>query len=480
MTLLILLGSSLVAAAISFLIRKKTLWLEIIAVLAGTLELIAGIIIVMKVSNGGNYLFGSIFAIDPLGAVVMLTVTIVGFAASIYSVGYLREEVSKQIIDFKKVKQYFVLFHLFLASMFLANATVNPIIMWIAIEATTLSTAFLISFYNKGTVMEAAWKYLIINSIGLLLGFFGTLLFLTTKTPSSVLMDWQSLLLNAQNLNPLITKIAFIFILIGYGTKIGFAPMHTWKPDVYSKTPTPIVALFSGSLLNVVFLAVLRFKSISDAAIGPEFSRTLLLFFGLLSIIISAFIIFIQKSYKRLLAYSSIEHAGIIALGFGFGGIASFGAILHMIYHSLAKSTLFFSSGNILLKYGSTKIVNIKGVLSSLPVTGIIFLLGFLAATGIPPFGIFITEVTIFSAGIISHPYISFIAILLLALIFIGFLRHVVAMTFGESPDHLKKGEYNYMTIIPSIILMTLLIITSIYLPTSIKSLIDAAAAFTH
>lgn len=480
MDLIIILVSLLAVVIVTFFTTKRVI-IEFISIFASLAAFVVSLIIAGRVVATGTYTPYQFLSVDALGVIFMVIIGLVGFAATMYSVQYLREESAKQLIGFHRVKQYFILLNLFLAAMFLAVMSNNPIITWISIEATTLSTAFLISFYNKPAAMEAGWKYLIINSIGLLLSFFGTLLYFSSfhGTGGNFLTTWNNLLLNAVNLNPVIAKMAFIFVLIGYGTKIGLAPMHTWLPDAHSKAPVPISALLSGVLLNVAFLAMLRFKVITDSSTGHDFTGNLLMAFGLLSIIIPALIIFTQKNYKRLLAYSSIENMGVTALGFGFGGIASFGAILHMIYQAFAKSILFFSAGNVLLKYGSTKIANIKGVLSSIPITGVIFLLGFLAATGIPPFGIFFTEVTIFSVGIINHPIISFIAILFLALIFIGFLRLVVQMLFGNPSPDIKKGESFYLAV-PSLILMIIIIVTSVYLPASIKSLIDAAVAFTH
>jgi hydrogenase-4 component F len=362
--------------------------------------------------------------------------------------------------------------------MFFAIITPNPIMMWIAIEATTLSTAFLISFYNKPSAMEAAWKYLIINSVGLLLGFFGTLLFLypALQGGQEGLITWQSIRANISGFDPFVVKIAFIFILIGYGTKMGLVPMHTWLPDAHSKAPVPISGLLSGVLLNIAFFAILRFKTVVDLAVGRQFSQELLIFFGIISILVSAFIIFIQKNYKRLLAYSSIEHMGVMALGFGFGGIGASAALLHMIYHSLAKSLLFLSSGNIFLKYSSTKIIRIKGVMSVLPFTGVSFIIGFLAITGVPPFGIFITEFTILSAGIQNHPVVTIMALFGLTLVFIGFFKHTVAMIFGENETGMQRGEAGPWTMAPVLILVVMLTITSIYVPSFIALLINAAS----
>jgi len=482
MALLLLIITPLVAALASLGVRRTIVRFEIIASLAAVVESVAAILIAEQVVWRDHYDFGNFSSVDALGTIVMLTVAVVDLAATFYSIGYLREEVRKKIIGFRRVKQFFILLHLFLLAMFFAIVTVNPIMMWIAIEATTLSTAFLISFYNKPSAMEAAWKYLIINSIGLLFGFFGTLLFLTParNLTAGTLVDWHTLSANAAFLDPMLTKMAFIFVLIGYGTKTGLAPMHTWLPDAHSKAPSPISALLSGALLNVALLAIVRFKIITDAVIAAPFSQNLLIVFGIASVLISAFIILAQKNYKRLFAYSSIEHMGIITLGIGFGGLGTFAALLHMIYHSLAKPVLFFSAGNVLLKYGSTKIANVRGVLSSLPTTGLILLLGFLAITGMPPFGMFITEVSILSAGIASHPVVVSCVLVLLALVFIGFLRHIVAMTLSREAEPTPAGELNYLTTMPAVFLLVLFIGAGLYLPGPIKSLVISAASSIH
>lgn len=503
MAMLLILVTALLAALASLAVRRNARLLELVAALAAPVEFCSALYVAWQVYEGGGYGYSSFLAADPLGTVVLITVAVVGLASTFYSIGYLREEVRKGVVGFSRVRQYYILLHLFLGAMFFAVLTLSPIMMWIAIEATTLSTAFLISFYNKPSAMEAAWKYLIINSLGLLLGFFGTLLFLTPSTESGLdkLIDWQTLTSDAALMNPALAKVAFVFVLIGYGTKVGLAPMHTWLPDAHSKAPSPISALLSGSLLNVALLAVLKFRMACDAAAPADFSRNLLIFFGLLSIVIAAFIIIVQKNYKRLFAYSSIEHMGIMALGFGFGGIGTFGALLHMIYHSLAKSLLFFSAGNLLLKFGSTKIHKVKGVLPALPVTGVLLLTGFLAITGVPPFGIFITEFYILSAGIEEHITIVIAVLLFLLLVFAGFLRHIVDMVFGgmrrgsdntgghigpgaepgQSTDAagelLVPGEANLLTVAPPLFLLMLFAVASFWLPHQLKSLLEAAAA---
>jgi hydrogenase-4 component F len=476
MLIILIIVAPFVAAFLSLLTKSRLLVFEILTVTASAVELLSCLLIAPKVISNGSYSIGSYFSIDALGAILIFIISSIGFAASLYSVGYIRKEIDKGIIGFRRVKQYYIFLNFFILAMFLAVATTSPIIMWIGIEATTLSTAFLISFYNKPSAMEAAWKYLIANSVGLLLGFLGTMLFQTAIIGAHDIASWKSILANASLLDPFIAKMAFIFVLIGYGTKVGLVPMHTWLPDAHSKAPVPISSLLSGVLLNVAFLAVLRFKAVSDIAVGSEFSQHLLIFFGIISISLAALIIFTQKNYKRLLAYSSIEHMGIISLGVGFGGIGVFGSLLHMIYHSLAKSILFLASGSIFLKYSSTKIINIKGVLSTLPITGIIFFVGFLAITGVPPFGTFITEFYILSAGISQYPAIAIIALLGLIIAFIGFLKQTHSMIFGEAPEGISKGEINkFIFIVPSV-LAIILIALSLHLPQTIKSLINSAA----
>lgn len=473
MELIFIITALIVTALINIFVKQRVV-LECLTVVASGIAFFGSVIIALKVASLGIYSSSNFFLIDSLGAIVVLVIGSVGFITAIYSISYLRQETAKNIIGLTRVRQYLVLLNIFLAAMFLATAANNPIFAWVAIEATTLSTAFLISFYNKPSAIEGAWKYLIINSVGLLLGFFGTLLYFTSISSSDEngFVSWQTLIANASNLNPLIAKIAFIFVLIGYGTKVGLAPMHTWKPDAYSKAPNPIGALLSGALLPVAFFVILKLKMITDASVGSSFSQHLLVIFGILSIAIAALIMFSAKNYKRLLAYSSIENAGIIALGFGFGGLGIFGATLHMIYHSFTKAVLFFSSGNLLLKYSSAKISNVRGALSVIPVTSTLFITGFLIVTGTPPFGMFFSKMNIFSAGIQVYPAVTFAAIFFMAIVFIGFLKHATEMFFSKEPADIEHGENSAWLIIPPIIFLIIIIVLGFYVPLFLKTLI--------
>ncbi len=476
MMLTFLISLPLLAACfIGLLGAKYTRLIEKTVLLSSVMELIFVLLLIPTVVDHGGVETGTLFSLDPLGAFVAFIIALVGFFASLYSVGYLRAEVSKGIIGPRRVRQYFLFLKLFFFAMFLAVATLNPVVMWIAIEATTLSTAFLISFYNKPSATEAAWKYLIINSLGLLLSLLGTLLFLALPELKEGATTWQVLRENAATMPPLLVKIAFVFVLVGYGTKIGWVPLHTWKPDTYSKAPTPVAALLSSVLLNVAFLAVLRFKGLTDLSLDSNFTGELLVFFGVLSVVFAALIIFLQKNYKRLLAYSSIEHAGLLALGFGFGGVGVFAALLHMLYHALGKSLIFFAMGNIFLKYSSTKMHQVTGVIRTLPLTAPVLFIAFIALLGFPPFGIFTTEFMLLSSGMEHYPYVVASILVALAILFFGFFKHLLALLFGPVPEGIAPGESNTLTQWPIALLMALLLVFSWYIPETLMQLIELA-----
>ncbi|MBP6889233.1 MAG: hydrogenase 4 subunit F [Candidatus Moranbacteria bacterium] len=469
----------LAALFIVFLRPSQIRIIERAVQVAGLIGVVLCANILTMFESGATFVSGKYFALDALSLLLTLLISIVGCIVAFYSIGYLRQEVKKNIIGPRRVKQFFILFELFLFAMLVAANAANPVLMWIAIEATTLSTAFLISFYNKPTATEAAWKYLIINSLGLLIGFLGTLLFLALPAEAigGGIMTWADLRAAASEFHPVVVKVAFIFVLVGYGTKIGLVPMHTWLPDAHGKAPSPISALLSGVLLNVALVSVLRFKGLVDLSIGQEFSSTLLMYFGLASIVVAAIIIFTQRSYKRLLAYSSIEHMGIIVLGIGFGGVGTLAAFFHILYHSVSKTLLFLAAGNILLRFGSTKFENVSGVIRALPITGALFLAGFLAISGLPPFGMFFSKFLILSSGADSHMWVVMIALIALALAFYGFFRHISPMLFGPLTEGVERGEAQISTIVPLCILVGIYLIGSFFFPDSLLAVFHDAAA---
>ncbi len=450
---------------------KSRKQVETISVLGSVITLILGLSLVLDVYRNGIIVTwqDALFA-DAFSAYIVLIVSIISFVSSIYSIGYMGHEIDHNVIDLRKLKIYYVLFHFFVFTMLLVGVT-NNLGLWIAIEMTTLVSALLIIFYSNKASVEAAWKYVIISTVGITFALFGTIL--TYYAAVKILgetgdaLNWTSLIAVAGQFDPMIMKLAFIFILIGYGTKAGLAPMHTWLPDAYSESPTPVGALLSGTLVNCAMYGIIRFYSIATKSTGPEFTSNLLIIFGLLSLGIAVPFIILQEDYKRLLAYSSVEHMGIIALGIGFGGVYGiFGAILHMFNHAMTKSLMFFSVGNVLLKYGTKEIDKVSGIVKTMPVTGAILLIGGLAITGSPPFSIFISEFTILSAGFLQgHIIASVLFLLFIIMIFAGFFYNLTKMTFGIPKPGIIPGEVSRWTLGAMMILVVFVIILGVYIP---------------
>jgi hydrogenase-4 component F len=474
MEFIILLTIPILAALFSGLVRNKRALIEAITVGAVCIEAVSVASLAFRVAREGTVGYSAYLSLNALGALFALAVALVGCVVAFYSVGYIREEMKRGMIGMHRVRQFYALFHMFLFSMFVAVSITNPVLMWIAVEATTLSTVFLISFYGKPNTIEAAWKFLIINSVALLLGFFGTVLFISMPTIFGATWSFA----RDASLDPAFVKLAFIFVLIGYGTKTGFVPLHTWLPDAHGMAPVPISSLLSGALLNVSFFAILRFKLLTDSMVGTAFSQNLFLAFGILSVVTASLLIFTQYNYKRLLAYSSIEHMGVMALGFGAGGIGVFAALLHMLYHAITKSLLFLSSGNIILKYGTSKISGVRGLGRALPLTASIFIIGTLSITGVPPFGIFITEVSILSSLMAEHMVLALITIAALALVCVGFFKCLSSMMAGQPPHDKTHGEETAWTLAPLIVLVVILGGVSVTVPSALNVLLEGASTF--
>jgi len=348
----------------------------------------------------------------------------------------------------KRLSSYYFWLWLFIGAMLLVISTPNLGVIWIGIEGTTLATTLLVGFYRKKQAIEATWKYVIICTVGISFALVGTLLLYAASTQvlgqGLAALDFRVLDGVASELNNIFVRLGFLFAFVGYGTKVGFVPMHSWLPDAHSQAPSPVSALLSGVLLNCALYSILRWHAlVRQTPLGPDFSGNLLILFGLLSLGVMAGFILLQKDIKRLLAYSSVEHMGIMALGFGLGTpVSIWGASLHLFLHALTKSSLFVVIGRIVQKTETRHIFKIRGLFQVWPYTALLLLLGLLAITGTPPFGTFRSELSIlrdfFSTG---HPVIGFIAILFLAIVFIGFLYYFLGMLFGEAPERLERGE---------------------------------------
>lgn len=479
MILVALLLIPAVAAGTIVLLRNRRL-MEAIHALAALATLGTGLTVSVLVWHGKIQIIAldQLLRADALSALMVTLVTLLGAVAAIYSIGYIRSEFDGG--QTKQARMFFSLSQVFIFTMLLAVTTDNLGVMWVAIEATTLATVFLVNLHNTQNSLEAAYKYLIISSVGIALAFIGTVLmyYAGSAGAGEIAVNWTSLYAAASRLNPQVVRLAFVFTLVGYGTKAGLAPMHTWLPDAHSEAPAPISALMSGVLLNVGLYALVRFKAVVDITLGSGYSSRLLMGLGLLSLGVAAAFLLTQRNYKRMLAYSSVEHVGIICLGLGFGGYwGVFGAMLHVINHALSKSLLFMLSGNILLKYRTTDIRRVRGLLRAAPLTGGAFLTGTLALLGLPPFGPFISEFIIFRAGIQSNGWVAVIGIVLLVVVFAGMLASVNQMLYGEPPDKLARGEVLKWSMAPLAINFALLVALGLTLPSALVDALNQAIA---
>ncbi|MEI6533100.1 MAG: proton-conducting transporter membrane subunit [Candidatus Roizmanbacteria bacterium] len=470
MNILLLFFTYFVAVLLIVLLKKQRT-VEVIASIATVIQIFFGATIINEVIQNRKYLYGY-FLVDSFSALLLGITLLLGCIVTLYAIGYLRAEIVKKIISYQRAWQCYILLQIFLLLICLALTTTLPIVMWIAIEGTTLATVFLINFFQRPNDVEASWKFLIINTLGLLMALLGTFLF-SAVTKGDDVITWSSLIKMSPNIDQTFIKYAFVFILIGYGTKMGLFPLHTWKPDAYNKGPIPFVALLSTVLLNVALYAILRFKVIVDFNQGSHFTSTLFIFFGVVSLVFASAVLFTQNNFKRFFAYSSIENAGLLLLAFGFGQMGVIAGLLHIIYHSLSKSMMFLVAGNIGLKYSSSFVKDVRDMVHKLPVTSLLFIVGFLSLTGVPPFGIFFSELSILMSGFRDYPVVVVISMCALILVFIGFFRITFSMVFGHSSEDIRAGEANLWTIFPLVILVGILIVFSIYLPTMIITLIN-------
>jgi len=383
---------------------------------------------------------GAWIGLDALGLLFLAITSALFLAVSVYTVGYLRRESGRTVRDavegflFRNEPEAVLIgcLLLFLATMSLVCLSRDMGLLWVAVEATTLVSAPLISFHRHHRSLEATWKYLLVCSVGIALALLGNF-FLAFAGHGKVHLHLDALTADAASLDRLWLKAAFLMLLVGYGTKMGLVPMHTWLPDAHSEAPSMVSTLLSGALLNCAFLGILRGHGVLAAAGIGAFSGELLVFFGLLSMGIAAAFLIRQTDYKRMLAYSSIEHMGILALGVGLGGLAGSGAMLHAVNHSLTKGLLFLSAGQLLHAYGTKAAPDVRHALQTVPLTGILWLAGFLAITGSPPFGLFLSELTILKGALDAGRWAVAAGYLAaLGVIFVAVAQTVLPMVFGR------------------------------------------------
>jgi len=420
------------------------------------------------------------FYIDELSVFFIFTISIVTFSAALFSIDYIERDISNLLISRNKARAYYTFFNIFSLSMFFVPMVKNLALVWVAIEMTTLASAFLVGFYNTKLSIEAAWKYIMVCSVGIIFALFGTIVFYYASSAVGVKnLNWADMVSASHGMDKNLVKIAFLFILVGYGTKAGLAPMHTWLPDAHSQAISPISALLSGVLLKTAIYAILRFTIITNKCVGVDFSSKLFIIFALVSLGVSAGFIIIQKQMKRLLAYSSIEHVGVIFLGFGFGGaIGLYGALFHVLNHAVTKSLMFFGAANIIKKYKKDNMNMIRGVISSMPFTGAMFILGMFALTGMPPFSIFFSEFLILTAGLGRGLYLaSGLYLFFIALIFGGILFHFSKVLFGSKPDSMEITKEGVSAKIVFIFLFILMAVLGLAMPGFLNKIIVSSVA---
>jgi hydrogenase-4 component F len=436
--ILVVLGfpvaGALVLAAVGH--RDQASTVNVIVCLATFLSAVA--LTVRVISHGPLLVLDRLFFVDPFNVFLVALTAFVGFTTSLFSRPYMRIEHEHGRLTPARLRLYHSMFQVFNFTMLLALLTNNMGILWVALEAATLATVLLVSLYRTPASLEAAWKYFILCGVGIAQALFGTIL-LYFAAEKLLGMEGGALLwteLNAVKgqLEPTVLSLAFVFLLVGYGTKVGLVPLHNWLPDAHAEGPTPVSAVLSGLLLNVALYAVVRCKVLVDGSLQTSFAKGLMMGFGMLSVVVAAFLLSRQKDIKRLFAYSSIEHMGIITFAFGMGGpIANFAGLLHMTVHSLTKSAIFFAVGHATQKAGTQLMDGIRGLITISPAIGWGLVLGTLAILGMPPFGVFASEFLILTTAMHEQPWATPLLLLSLGVAFAAVFSKVQPMVFGET-----------------------------------------------
>jgi hydrogenase-4 component F len=393
---------------------------------------------VQVISFGPQFAWDRAFFIDPLNVFIVTLTAFVGLTTALFSRPYMRVERDHGKMTPPRLRLYHSMYQLFSFTMLLALTTNNMGILWVAMEAATLTTVLLVSVYRTAASLEAAWKYFILCGVGIAQALFGTVLLYMAAAkvigPEGAALLWTNLDAVKAQLDPTIITLAFAFLFIGYGTKVGMVPLHNWLPDAHAEGPTPVSAVLSGLLLNVALYAILRCKVLTDGALASQLTGHLMMGFGLLSVVVAAFFLSRQRDVKRMFAYSSIEHMGLVTFAFGMGGpIATFAGLLHMTVHSLVKSSIFFTVGHASQKAGTQVMNEIRGLVKVNPTVGWGLMLGSLAILGMPPFGVFASEFLILTTAMREHVWATPFLLLALGVAFASMLSRVVPMVFGET-----------------------------------------------
>jgi hydrogenase-4 component F len=431
-------------------------------VLAAFLTFLTAVSLFVVEPNSGSYLL-----VDDLNKVFIVLTTFVGFTTSVFSASYIAHEIETGRLTPVFVRFYHAMYQVLMFAMNLALVANNIGLMWVAIEMATLTTVLMVGIYRTHEALEAAWKYFILGSVGIALALFGTILVYMAARPvigeGLDAMVWTVLITRAARFDPALLNVAFVFLLLGYGTKVGLAPLHAWLPDAHAEGPTPISAVLSGLLLNVALYALLRFKmllALNPDAIAPG---PLMVIMGLISCLFAAFMLYRRRDIKRMFAYSSIEHMGIIVFAFGMGGVlANFAGLLHMTMHSLTKSAIFFAVGHIAQVKGTQKIADMGGLTVTHPVLGWGLVLGVVAIAGLPPLGIFMSEFLVVSSTFAREPLLATILAVGILIALGGLFLRLNTIAFGEPRGPSGAAEASY---VPMFAHLALVFMAGIYMP---------------
>jgi hydrogenase-4 component F len=417
--------------------------------------------------------------VDAFNVFLVTLTAFVGLTTSLFSRPYMRVESEHRRVRAAQLRLYHSMYQLFMATMLIALTSNNMGLMWVAMEAATLSTVLLVTLYRTPASLEAGWKYFVLCGVGIAQALFGTILLyfaaekiLGAEGVSALL--WTDLNGVKEQLEPAVLVLAFVFLLVGYGTKVGLAPLHNWLPDAHAEGPTPISAVLSGLLLNVALYAVIRCKVLVEGSLQSDLPGRMLMGFGLLSVVLAALFLWRQRDIKRLFAYSSIEHMGIMTFAFGMGGpVANFAALLHMTVHSLTKSAIFFAVGHAAQKAGSQLMDDIRGLITVSPTVGWGLLLGTVAILGIPPFGVFASEFLILTTAMREQPWATPILLLALGIAFAAIFGRVQPMVFGETT---AKRLPHPPALIPVFTHLALVLMLGVFIPPSLADWYRTAA----
>lgn len=410
---------------------------------------------------------GAYLLVDDLNIVFIVLNTFVGFTASVFSAGYIAHELETGRLTPTFLRFYHAMYQIMMFGMNLAFVSNNIGLMWVAVELATLTTVLMVGLYRTPEALEAAWKYFILGSVGIALALFGTILVYMAAQPvvgeGGEAMVWTTLVANAAAFDPALLNLAFVFLILGYGTKVGLAPLHAWLPDAHAEGPTPISAVLSGLLLNVALYAVLRFKILLTASPGALAPGPLMIVLGLISLIFAALMLYRRRDIKRMFAYSSIEHMGIIVFAFGMGGpLANFAGLVHMVMHSLTKSAIFYAVGHIAQVKGTQRMAEIQGLTASHPVLGWGLVAGVAAIAGMPPMGVFMSEFLVVSSTFAREPLLAIPLVLGLLLAFGALLLRVTGLAFGEPRGGMGRIDGAHL---PMFAHLALVFMAGFYLP---------------